>query len=96
MEAREEIEISLTLNNVTRKVVAKVAQFTWNTKGLFVNKIEMMTSSGTKKHVGWMYLRIVEGQTEYSLKDAMDVRYSGMRGNGHARPSSFRHIGFAD
>lgn len=80
--------INLTLNKETRSVEAKPG-----VKGhLMVYGVKMVTTSGNKTHTGWIMVK--EGKEDYTVKDIVDLGYHGMRGNGSARPSQMRYIGF--
>jgi hypothetical protein len=83
----EQVQISLTLNKKTKIVTGNVVG-----NRIFVPGIEMTTTSGNKTHLG--YIRFNLGKTEYTIEDANDIGYSGMRGNGYGKKSNFRHIGF--
>lgn len=84
--------IRLTLNGETREVEAVC--FDFHPDDLYVYRLEVKTSHGNKLHKGTVTLsRKPEGH-EYTARDISSISYHGMRGNGHARRSSFRYVGF--
>lgn len=84
--------IKLTLNNEQRDVEANIWHY-HDSQELIVYGIAVTTTHGGKTHNGTMHLKPKDGN-EYTIKDARDIRYHGMRGNGHGRCSRFRHVGF--
>lgn len=94
MKHLEHINIRMTLGRETREVEAQVFIRGNGDIGLFVRRIALVTSHGKKTHIGTLTLKAEAGRTDYTMKDVIDVFYSGMRGNGHAFRSTFRHIGF--
>jgi hypothetical protein len=85
--------IKLTLNNETREVEAFVEELPFYTE-VRVSGLNMTTTKGNQQHKGWACFVLKKDSNEYSIKDAIDIRYVGMRGNGHAAKSLFRYVGF--
>lgn len=80
--------ITLTLNGETRTVSAMVCP-----QYLIVGGIQMVTSSGTRAHIGGIYLK-PKAADFYGSADIIHVNYHGMRGNGSGMRSRMRYIGF--
>ena len=93
MKHLENINISLTLGRETREMEATV--FVWGdgSAELIVGPVALVTSHGSKTHRGTIRLKAKDSGA-YTAKDITDANYPGMRGNGHAVRSTFRHIGF--
>lgn len=94
MNHLEHININLTLGRETREMDATV--FVWGngSADLIVGPVALVTSKGNKTHRGTLHLKADASRTDYTAKDITDANYPGMRGNGHAVRSTFRHIGF--
>jgi hypothetical protein len=84
--------ILLTLNGERREIEANVRQF-YDRQELIVYGIAVITSHGKSTHRGTLRLKPNEAN-EYTLKDVCGIYYHGMRGNGRAMRSHFRHVGF--
>lgn len=85
----EQIKINVTLNGETRPVDACVFH-----PSVYVYRIAMVTSHGEKTHLGTIAFKYVEGKSDYTDRDINYINYSGMRGNGNAKRSKFRYVGF--
>lgn len=88
---RQEVEITLTLNRVTKKVTG--IMWGWKKDEITVYGIDMMTTSGTKVHKGSLKFKRKEGDV-YTDRDIGGIYYFGMIGSGHGRTSRFRYVGF--
>lgn len=91
----ETVKINLTLNRETREVEV-LRRKLGNDKVQLVAVVKMVTTTGTKVHVGSLYMFEKTGEQNYTTRDSHAVFYSGMRGNGHGTPSRMRWIGFND
>ena len=89
----ETTRIPLTLNREEREVEASIFIGATQTY-LIVHGIALTTTQGQRTHRGYIWLNLQEQGHPYSPQDIVDIGYSGMRGNGHAQRSRFRHIGF--
>jgi hypothetical protein len=87
------ITINLTIGKETREVQAIVEERGLHTF-VHVSNLMITTSHGNQQHKGWADFLYKEGVTDYKLSDACDVRYPGMRGNGHAQKSMLRNVSF--
>lgn len=86
--------IKLTLDRETREVEARKIDYGHRQVFRF-SPVEMITTHGGKVHSGWMDLKINDNPEHvYTTRDALDIRYSGMRGNGYARTSRMQYVGF--
>lgn len=86
------LRIKLTLNHEQREVEATLWRY-HDRQELIVYGIAVTTTHGSKVHRGTVHLTPRDDHN-YTLKDACDIRYHGMRGNGRGRRSHFRHVGF--
>lgn len=86
------VEVTLTIGAETKKVEAYISTRPYATIAV-VNGLKMVTTQGNKQHTGWAEF-LVNDENEYDIKNAVDIRYVGMRGNGIAKRSNFRNISF--
>lgn len=84
--------VKLTIGKETREVQATISTRPHFTVAI-VRGLQMRTSSGNETHTGWAEFLFNESG-EYNIDKALDIRYVGMRGNGHAKRSKFRYVGF--
>jgi hypothetical protein len=63
---------------------------------LIIRDIYMTTLNGNVLHRGWIEFRENDDPGHvYTIIDMLDIRYHGMRGNGGARGSYIKYMGWA-
>lgn len=86
-----DITAKLTIGNETREVEGFVVE--WGNATTVTLHASVTTTQGKKPHVG--SLRFTRNETDcYNVKNCNAITYHGMRGNGYAKRSQFRHIDF--
>jgi hypothetical protein len=86
--------ITLTLHNETRTVEA-YSSASGIGPVVTVYGIELVTSCGSKKHIGSLTFRAKAPGAAYTLADVWSIDYHGCRGNGsNTAKSRFRYIGW--
>jgi hypothetical protein len=85
------ITAKLTIGNETREVEGFVVE--WGNATTVTLHASVTTTQGKQSHIG--SLRFPRNpEDSYNVKNCNSITYHGMRGNGHAKRSKFRHIGF--
>ena len=87
--------ISLTINGETREIEVRVCEHGIIGTYYAVSGIEMQTTTGKQRHHGTAHIRKPGDRAEFTEHDLTDLCYHGMRGNGHARTSRLRYVGWA-